>query len=405
MDEGSPASETTSSSPRGFSSLERLISDTLGAGPGGDWREIEGSWVLYPPGGTSPRCVVHFIGGAFVGAAPQLAYRPLLEALASRGALIVATPFATGFDHLRTADEIYFKLSRCLKALGPSAQMLPSFGVGHSLGSLMHLLICSRYVVPRAGNVLMSFNNRPATDSIPFLSPFIAPSARALGPLLSQLATSPLRSGVEQWVEVLKGLSPGVVKQVIPVLEQLTPIYLDVSQGTQEFSPPPEESRSLIRGGYAVGRNLLLRFSGDSIDETPSLASVLQSSAAASSLELTLKILPGDHVRPLQQDLNKVSPDLARFATQQLSNSESFWASVGSFAEQAGLPAQAKEQLTGLAKTATGVASILGEAVGASTAGENIEGLADEVAGWMGLEGQRGGTGKPIALPEKTESL
>jgi hypothetical protein len=39
----------------------------------------------------------------------------------------------------------------------------------------------------------MSYNNRPATDAIPFLSPILAPSARAVGPLLEQLATSPLR--------------------------------------------------------------------------------------------------------------------------------------------------------------------------------------------------------------------
>lgn len=45
----------------------------------------------------------------------------------------------------------------------------------------------------RAGNALMSFNNRPATDSIPFLTPFIAPSARFLGPVLEQMATSPFR--------------------------------------------------------------------------------------------------------------------------------------------------------------------------------------------------------------------
>lgn len=48
-------------------------------------------------------------------------------------------------------------------------------------------------LLQREGNVLMSFNNRPATDSIPFLSPFLAPSARAVGPLLEQLATSPFR--------------------------------------------------------------------------------------------------------------------------------------------------------------------------------------------------------------------
>lgn len=52
---------------------------------------MQGCFVLYPPEGAGePRCLVHFIGGSFVGAAPQLAYRPLLEALAARGALVSA---------------------------------------------------------------------------------------------------------------------------------------------------------------------------------------------------------------------------------------------------------------------------------------------------------------------------
>lgn len=154
---------TNPSAPQGFTTLEKTIQDTLGGEGQGGWKEVEGCWVLYPEkaqagaaGEMAPRCLIHFVGGAYVGAAPQLAYRPLLEALAERGALVVATPFATGFDHLRTVDEVYFKFSRCLKALGPKAQMLPSYGLGHSLGSLMQLLVCSRYVVPRSGNVLMS---------------------------------------------------------------------------------------------------------------------------------------------------------------------------------------------------------------------------------------------------------
>lgn len=163
--------------------------------------------------------------------------------------------------------------------------------MGHSLGALLHALIGSRYPIASAGNVLMSYNNRPATgrlgvqgwsvcwllisknartpvggvglgnvphplpgccpdlqriyccctalcrldpaavaadralppaaftfncllglllaDSIPLLSPLIAPNLRALGPILSQLATSPLRSGVEQWIDLLKGAGCG----------------------------------------------------------------------------------------------------------------------------------------------------------------------------------------------------
>lgn len=36
-------------------------------------------------------------------------------------------------------------------------------------------------------------------------------------------------------------------------------------------------------------------------------------------LELTVKTLPGEHARPLQQDLSRLSPDLARAANQAVS--------------------------------------------------------------------------------------
>jgi|AntAceMinimDraft_1070359.scaffolds.fasta_scaffold66453_1 hypothetical protein len=82
------------------------------------WRQVEGAWVLAPPGGVTPRAVVHFIGGAFVGASPQLTYRLFLEALTSRGSLlVVATPFGIGFDHLRIADETQFRFDRCIRTL------------------------------------------------------------------------------------------------------------------------------------------------------------------------------------------------------------------------------------------------------------------------------------------------
>lgn len=51
-----------------------------------------------------------------------------------------------------------------MRTLGPYVEDLPVYGVGHSLGALIHLLISSRYAVQRAGNVFMSFNNKPATE-------------------------------------------------------------------------------------------------------------------------------------------------------------------------------------------------------------------------------------------------
>lgn len=60
---------------------------------------------------------------------------------------VIATPYQTNFDHLRIADEVQFKFDRALRALGSEASMLPIYGVGHSLGCAIHMLICTRYAV------------------------------------------------------------------------------------------------------------------------------------------------------------------------------------------------------------------------------------------------------------------
>jgi hypothetical protein len=53
----------------------------------------------------------------------------------------------------------------------------------------------------------MSFNNRNAADTIPFLSPLIAPSARFLGPALNMVAASPVRSTVEVRIRKKRGMA------------------------------------------------------------------------------------------------------------------------------------------------------------------------------------------------------
>lgn len=79
---------------------------------------------------------------------------------------IIATPFSTSFDHRYSSDEAYFNFNNGLKYLiskGLSPD-LPQFGLGHSLGSLFHILICNQYATDRTGNILMSFNNKPASQ-------------------------------------------------------------------------------------------------------------------------------------------------------------------------------------------------------------------------------------------------
>lgn len=300
-----------------YSQIERLITETAkqsqyGWGTSGDWNEIEGAWVLKPKI-ARPTSVVHFVGGIFVGAAPQLTYRFFLERLCDKGALVVATPFASGFDHFFIADEVQFKFDRCLRFLQDTVNDVPTFGIGHSLGSVIHLLIGSRYAVQRNGNILMAFNNKEASTAVPLFSPVIVPMAQSFGPLLSQLTSSPtIRLGAEMAMKQLENLSPPIMKQVLPLVEQLPPLYMDLVKGREDFTPKPEETRRLIKSYYGISRNLLIKFKDDAIDETPTLAQVLSSESAISSLlDMSIRSVPGDHGLPLQQIFPDVPPAMA----------------------------------------------------------------------------------------------
>ncbi|XP_068326071.1 uncharacterized protein [Pyrus communis] len=300
-----------------YSEIERLLTETVRQAQGrwdgtGDWTQVEGAWVLKPRN-SEPKAVVHFIGGIFVGAAPQLTYRLFLERLSEKGILVIATPYASGFDHFFIADETQFKFDRCYRFLKETVQDLPTFGIGHSLGSVIHLLIGSRYAVQRNGNVLMAFNNKEASSTIPLFSPVVVPVAQGLGPILSQIASSPtIRLGAEMTLKQFENLSPPIMKQILPLVEQLPPLYMDLVNGREYFAPKPEETQRLVKSYYGISRNLLVKFRDDMIDETSTLSQLLISNSAISSmLDMSIRLLPGDHGLPLQQALPDVPPAMA----------------------------------------------------------------------------------------------
>ncbi|KAM3324776.1 hypothetical protein P3S67_005928 [Capsicum chacoense] len=298
-----------------YRDIERLLTETVKQsqdwGSSQDWDEIEGAWVLKPKT-SKPKLVIHFVGGVFVGAAPQLSYRLFLERLRQKDVLVIATPYASGFDHFYIADEVQFKFDRCLRFLQERVEDLPIFGIGHSLGSVIHLLIGARYAVKRSGNVLMAFNNKDASLAVPLFSSVLVPMMQNFGPVLSQIASSPsIRLGAEMTMKQIENLSPAIVKQVFPLVEQLTPLYMDLINGKENFTPRPEETQRLIRSYYGISRNLLIKFKDDTIDETSTLAQVLSSGSAISSmLDMSIRTLPGDHALPLQQALPNVPPGM-----------------------------------------------------------------------------------------------
>jgi predicted alpha/beta hydrolase len=117
------------------------------------WEEIVGSWVYLP---RSPRAIIHFLGGAFVATAPQITYKLLLEDLAQQGYGIIATPFFNTFDHYAITDEVYRSFERVLARLPRSISGLPIYGVGHSMGCKVHLLLCSMMCSEMAIFLLLS---------------------------------------------------------------------------------------------------------------------------------------------------------------------------------------------------------------------------------------------------------
>ena len=56
---------------------------------------------------VTPRGIVHFLGGAFAGAAPQLLYPLLISLLAEAGFTVVATPYMVTFRHRGCAVAVH----------------------------------------------------------------------------------------------------------------------------------------------------------------------------------------------------------------------------------------------------------------------------------------------------------
>lgn len=98
------------------------------------WQEVSGNWLLVP---ERPRAIIHFLGGAFIAAAPHLTYRWLLENLYNEGYCIVATPFVNTFDHGAIAADVRTTFDQALIYLNRrfDTAAVPIYGMGHSIQS------------------------------------------------------------------------------------------------------------------------------------------------------------------------------------------------------------------------------------------------------------------------------
>lgn len=140
VDVGSGGSNNSSSIPN------RGVNGSIAPGR---WKYLGGNYILRPLSVESntvpPLGVIHFLGGAFVGAAPHVTYRYLLESLCDSGYVVVATPYRLDMDYVRSCDEILRKFDLAAIELAGQYGPVPVIGLGHSCGSLLHALITSLF--------------------------------------------------------------------------------------------------------------------------------------------------------------------------------------------------------------------------------------------------------------------
>lgn len=223
------------------------------------WQKQDDNYILHPDTKTTPKAVLHFIGGAFFGRDPEKVYNPLLTNLCKLNYVIVATPYSLSFNHLPIADAVSQAWRLVETDLAARYGPLPVIGLSHSFGCVLHALGSCLFdaAAPKAAHVMLAVCNRDAADAVPGLA------------LLSRAATLP---GVSTLTSV-RAEAARMVKDVLPgeiggQLAQLEDVVQEIEGGIYEFSPGRRDVEAAIGMYYPVRNTLIVRFENDHLDDS-----------------------------------------------------------------------------------------------------------------------------------------
>ncbi|KAL3844380.1 hypothetical protein ACJIZ3_001783 [Penstemon smallii] len=291
-------------------------------GDGQMYRRLDSCLVIPPPKGRKPKALIKFLGGAFIGAVPEVTYSYLLGLLANEGYLIICVPYNVTFDHERVTKEIFERFHNCLDSVSMSGLPehgisaadvadLPYYSVGHSNGALLQVLTGSYFCekIPKA-NAIISYNNRPASEAVPYFE--------QLGPLVNQMMpaieASPMYSmaqsmsgdGLKALIDIAERIVPDYDPEAAVSLtkfaDQLPSVFNQVAQGISEFKPTPTENLDCFKKLYNVEHTLLVKFDSDTIDETDLLEETIKPRIESYGGKLEKIVLRGNHITPCIQE-------------------------------------------------------------------------------------------------------
>lgn len=273
------------------------------------WETINGCQVVIPAT-DRPVAIVRFTGGLGAGVAPRALYGTFLEEIARRGNVaVIGVPINASFDHKQLALETAKVLGKTTQELMSrwDVPWIPVFGMGHSLGAKIQLLIscfqeARRDQGPSVANILIAFNNFTAAQSIPMWD-------KMRNSWLS--GTERSAQELEKVSRFLKDLdfsrfSPldnekntAAVDTAAQVLRNIGKTIEGLSAGMSsgEFTPTPTETIELASSKYSVSENILISFTRDTLDQADALQQVLLDRFGARGA-VTRK-LSGTHVTPM----------------------------------------------------------------------------------------------------------
>ncbi|GAV74003.1 DUF1350 domain-containing protein [Cephalotus follicularis] len=310
------------------------------------YKRLDSCLVVPPPKGQKPRAIIKFLGGAFIGAVPEVTYSYFVELLAKEGFLVISVPYNVTFDHAQATKQVYERFNASLDIILtsglPDADLkpadllhLPIFSVGHSNGALLQVLTGSYFSdkIPKIikflqkkkidsnlwsdkeyylwkANAIISFNNRPATEAVPYFE--------QLGPLVSQIIplveASPVYSMAmsasgNAWKALLDTAGAMMANNdeetllsLTKFVDQLPSVLNQVTEGISEFKPTPSENRDCFKSSYNVQHTLLVKFSFDTIDETDLLEEALKPRVDSMGGMVEKVLLAGTHITPCIQE-------------------------------------------------------------------------------------------------------
>ena len=317
----SPVTKRTGG-PRASGSALVVLGGTLAraaeARPKGKgWVQSGEAWVQLPQ--STPWAVVHFVGGAGFGSAPQFVYNELLTTIVQRcGVAVIATPYDVAFNHrqLAAATQDAFERAReeCQTLYGLSASA-PTYRLGHSLGAKLLLLSTLRAERARIGAVSSS-KEEAAERGARAAIPTAAPPLDSLGLIAyNNFGLSDSAALAASFISAAQGGDRGAataraVLNAFGFVQQMA----SVTGTAVDVTPTPTELDAEVATWFGAASPTppltLLRCEFDDLDSSDRLLDALPPEVAQG---VRVTRLPGGHLAPVffRLDPADIDPALA----------------------------------------------------------------------------------------------